>query len=199
MKGITYPKVDLKKRSYATKTCSCSSCSNLSYCKTPWKTCFQQPFLESNKIIDPLQSGFWKNHSTETALCHSSNQWFVNMDHGFIDSILFLHIKKAFDTDDYAILIAKIRYYGISGTALQWFQSYLNNRKQICKVYQKCLTSRVIRSGVPQGSNLGPSHLLLYINDLPKSLRETNPAFNMWGENSLRNWQETEFRPWKCS
>ena len=98
------------------------------------------------------------------------------MGHGLINSTLSLDLKKPFDTVDHAILLAKLRYYGIIGTILQWFQSYLNNRKEICKVIKKSSTSGVIRCGVPRGSNLGSLLFLLYINDLSKSIKETNPA-----------------------
>ena len=56
------------------------------------------------------------------------------MDKGLINGMLFLDLKRAFDTVDNEILLSKLECYGVHGTALQWFQSYLNQRKQICKL-----------------------------------------------------------------
>jgi hypothetical protein len=58
-------------------------------------------FLNNNKIITKRQSGFRKYHSTETALLQSTNEYLMNMDRGLINGVLFLDLKKAFDTVDH--------------------------------------------------------------------------------------------------
>ncbi|CAB4006755.1 Hypothetical predicted protein, partial [Paramuricea clavata] len=133
-------------------------------------------YLEHHQIISKFQSGFRVNHSTETSLLHVTNSWLANMDAGLINGVLFLDLKKAFDTVNHKILLSKLGFYGIRGLALSWFQSYLSNRKQICKVNNSLSTFQNITCGIPQGSNLGPLLFTIYINDLPNSLEITEPA-----------------------
>ena len=133
-------------------------------------------FLEFHQIVSTNQSGFRTQHSTETALLYSVNQCLVNMDQGLINGLLFLDLKKAFDTVDHNILISKLELYGVRGKALQWFISYLRGRKQVCKINHEISDRATITCGVPQGSNLGPLLFLLYINDLPNCVRSTKAS-----------------------
>ena len=65
-------------------------------------------FLNENKVIAENQSGFRPNHSTETTLLHSIINYLDNMDKGLINGVVFIDLKKAFDTVDHALLLAKL-------------------------------------------------------------------------------------------
>ena len=77
------------------------------------------------------------------------------MDRGLYNLVVFLDLKKAFDTVDHVLLLAKLELYGVTGLALNLFKSYFAERLQIWSVNSKLSNPRIVNCGVPQGSILG--------------------------------------------
>ena len=106
--------------------------SNLSFMsKTTEKVVLQQllAYLTEYKLICPSQSACNFHHSTETALLKITNDVLLAFDSGNISLLTLLDLSAAFDTIGHRILLDRLQHmYGISGTALSWFSSYLTNR-----------------------------------------------------------------------
>ena len=105
-----------------------------------------------------------------TALLETTNNWSINIDNGLLNGVVYIELKKAFDTIDHAILLRKLANYGLHLGSLRFFASYRGNRSQKCYVNGVLSSASELRCSVPQGSILGPLFFLIYINDLPNCL-----------------------------
>ena len=128
-------------------------------------------FLEKHESIYNNQFGFRRNHSTTHALVNMTEDIRNALDNDNIVCGVFIDLQKAFDTVDHNILLKKLEFYGVRGIALNWFRSYLSNRRQYVSIDGYSSTEAFMEYGVPQGSILGPLLFLIYINDLHKAIK----------------------------
>ena len=128
-------------------------------------------YIEENKLLPALQSGFRRNHSTATALLDITDNILSAQDRGEVAVLILLDFSRAFDALNITLLLSKLSYYGFSSNASKWFASYFSGRFQRVKlcgcdgsVDMSDLAS--VERGVPQGSILGPILFTLYSADV---------------------------------
>ena len=129
-------------------------------------------YLQTNNLITKMKSDFRPGDSTTNQLID-----FVNEIQRSFDNKNSLEVRsmfldfKALDKVWHDGLIFKLKQNGIDGNLLNFFSSYLQNRKQLVVLNCSCSEWEVIESGVPQGSVLGPLLFLHYINDLEQNIK----------------------------
>ena len=86
--------------------------------------------LDTSQLLPRLQSAYRSKHSTETALVKVLSDILLAIDTGDLAALVLLDLFAAFDTIDHAILLRRLETFGLGGTALHWFESYLVGRRQ---------------------------------------------------------------------
>ena len=129
------------------------------------------PYLTKNKLLSPKNSGFTPNDGAINRIIAMLESIYINLDNHNDTLFTSIDISKAFDRVWHQGLIFKLKQMGITGRLLDWFQSYLTNRRQRVAVGGHLSSLKHTNSGVPQGSILGPMLFLVFVSDMCEGLK----------------------------
>ena len=133
--------------------------------------------LQENNIVTSEQHGFISGRSCMTQLLEAMDTWTEALDdHGSVD-IIYTDFQKAFDSVPHGRLIEKVSACGIKGKAKTWIENFLRDRSQRVVVNGATSQEGAVTSGIPQGSVLGPILFVIYINDLPQTVKSQIKMF----------------------
>ena len=128
-------------------------------------------FLDKHNALYEGQYGFRKRRSCYDAILDLIGNITESLDNKQMTLAVFLNMSKAFDTIEHPLLLQKLENYTIRGLTLQWFESYLSQRKLLVEIDNTQSELFNVEYGTVQGSVLGPIFYILFTNDLRKYLK----------------------------
>jgi len=130
--------------------------------------------LDKEGLFSSNQHGFLRKKGTISCMFECLDCWTDSFEKGYSFDILYLDIAKAFDSISHVKLIRRLQHVGIQGLLLKWLTIWLTQRTQAVKIGDTLSSFRKVRSGVPQGSVLGPLLFIIYMSTLDEHLKFCN-------------------------
>ena len=126
-----------------------------------------------------------RNLPTETTLLGSHNDLILAMDRGEVTSLILLDLSAAFDTVDHSIILHRLQHwFGLHGTSLDWFSSYLTSRSQAVSIQNSTSSFSNLSCGIPQGSVFGPLLFTLYTTPLGSVISKNSIKYHLYADDT---------------
>ena len=144
-----------------------------------------QRHITNNGLFDMFQSAYRRDHSTETAVLSVMNSLLLESDEHKVSVMALLDLSAAFDTLDHSVLLQRLeKTFGIGGTVLSWFSSYVHDRSQCVLIGNERSLPSPLLFGVPQGSVLGPVLFTLYSQSLSDVIAQHGCQYHKYADDT---------------
>ena len=128
-------------------------------------------------LIDQRQHGFTEMKSCCTQLVNFCDSLALSLNANIKTNVVYFDFQKAFDSVNHDIILQKLKQqFNIDGCLLRFFVNYLQNRYQRTVIGNEMSTNRLVNSGVPQGSIVGPTLFIIFLNDI---IYDLSPGTNI--------------------